>query len=357
MKIVIDTNILRQDFFLKSRRFEMLVDFISKTENQIVLPEVVHKEIVALYKRTLLEKYGDLLKSYENFKELAIIPMEQKIPKIEIDKQVDKFITNLEKRLRIKKIIPINNNHLPNIVNRAINRIHPFTENKSEFRDALIWLCLLDLAQSEKEKTIIFISANTKDFSEKEGVLHSKLLEEAKAKGVNVLYFSSLDSFLKTKASKIEFITQEWLEKNLNFVQLEEGFVAEMEVHNNDRLSELARDENSAFEQVSSIVQCSNTWLNDFYVYEMADGSIRVEAIFESELEVEFTTHEVSKDDWSMDYVFNPLEGGFEIEPVYKKKVIKEAGYAYFYPIAEFEVHIIIKDGKIESTELVNWCI
>ena len=29
----------------------------------------------------------------------------------------------------------------------------------------------------------------------------------------------------------------------------------------------------------------------------------------------------------------------------------------YFYPIAEFEVHIIVKDGKIESVELVDWYI
>jgi len=357
VKIIIDTNILRQDFFLKSRKFEMLIDFISKTEYQIVLPEVVYKEIAALYKRTLLEKYGNLIKSYEDFKKITIIPIEQKIPKPEIDRQVEEFINNLKNRLKIKNIVPINSNHLQELVDRAINRIPPFTESKSEFRDVLIWLCLLDLAQSEKEKTIVFISANTKDFAKNESELHSALSEEAKSKGVNVQYFSSLDNFLKTKTTKIEFITKEWLEKNLNIEQLEKEIVSKIETYNTDKLSELAENKNDSFEEILSVIQCTNTWLNDFYIYEMTDGSIRIETTFESELEVEYATHEVRKDDWDMDYVFDHSKGEYEIEPVYKEKFVKKAGFECFYPIAEVEVHIIVKDSKIISTELVDWYI
>jgi len=354
VKIVIDTNILRQDFFPKSRKSEMLIDFISKTENQIVLPEVVHKEIVALYERTLSEKYGHLLKSYKDFEKITIIPIELKIPDPKIDKQVEKFISNLKNKLGIKNIVPMNNNHLPDLVNRAINRIFPFTESKSEFRDALIWLCLLDLAQSEKGKAIIFISANIKDFSDKKGKLHKRLLEEAKSKGVNVQYFQSLDSFLKTKASKIEFITKEWLVKNLNFEKLEEKLISAMEIQSIDILNKLA-EENSSCEQISSIVQCTELWLNDFYVYEMTDMSIRIEATFESQLEIEYTTREIRENSWDMDYVFSPYKGKYKIEPVYKEKIVKKAGYDYFYPIVKFVVHIIVKNDKIVSTELVVW--
>lgn len=116
-------------------------------------------------------------------------------------------------------------------------------------------------------------------------------------------------------------------------------------------------DSNSAFEEVLSVIQCTQFWINDFYVYEMADGSIRVEVTLESELEVEFATHDVIDTAYEMDYVYDPIEGDFDFEPVYKKKIIEEAGYEYIYPIAELELHIIIKDKKILSTELVDWYV
>lgn len=359
MKIILDTNILRQDFFIKSRKFEMLIDFVSKTEHEIILPQVVYDEILSLYERTLLEKYGRLIKSKKDCEKILSSQINLELPNLDLENQMVAFEKNLTSRLKLtqKNIIPLNNDHLPDLVNRAIKRIAPFMENKSEFRDAIIWLSALEIAQSEDEKAIILISANTKDFAEKDDKLHPKLFEEANKKKLDVHYFSSLDNFLKSKASTIEFINEQWLEENIDFKKLEEDVIFTFELYKEEKLSEIAKDENDAFEEILSVIQCTNFWINDFYVYEMVDGSIRVEVTLESELEVEYATHEVVKSGWEMDYVFDPLEGDFDFDRVHKRKVIKEAGYDCIYPIVELELHLLIKKKKIESIELVDWYV
>lgn len=359
MKIVLDTNILRQDFLFKSRKFEMLRDYLSKTDNEIIFPHVVFEETLSLFGRTLTEKYGRLIKAMDEYKKALLDKIELDLPKLKLEKQLKSFRKNIEKRLRLKKdyIIPLNKEHLPDIVSRAIKKSPPFFENKSEFRDALIWLACLDIADSEDEKAVILISANVKEFSGKDGKLHPVLVNEAKNRKVEVHYFLSLDDFLKTKASKVEFITEEWLTTNIDFKSLETYTIKNIAQYKKDKLSEIAKDSNSAFEEVSSVIQCTHFEINDFYVYEMADSSIRVEVTLESELEVEFDTHDVIETAYEMDYVYDPIEGDYDFEPAHKKKIIKEAGYDYIYPIAEIELHIIVKDKSIVSTELVDWYV
>ena len=62
MDIVLDTNIYYSDFLFKSKDFNILFDYLRKTNSQIILPEIVYKEIEACYKRKLEEK----LKEYQN---------------------------------------------------------------------------------------------------------------------------------------------------------------------------------------------------------------------------------------------------------------------------------------------------
>jgi hypothetical protein len=337
----------------------MLLDYLTKTEHQIVFPEVVFREILALYKRTLVEKLGSVVKSYDDLSRVLYKPVEHNKPTLAIDEQLEAFEKNLRKKLHVtdKEIIAISNSHLPDLVNRAINRIHPFSESKAEFRDALIWLTILDQACLAEDKTITFISANTKEFSGTEDTLHPKLIEEVKARGVVVEYFSSLDNFIKSKASKIEFITEKWLEENLDFEKLETDQIRILERYRTDNLAERAKEKDGNFSEISSIIQCVNSWVSDFYVYEMVDGSFRVEVKLETELEVEYATNEVIKDDWEFDYVFNPYKGDFDVEPVHKRKVLKEAGYKCFYPTAEFVIHVVLRDHVVASTEIIDWYV
>jgi hypothetical protein len=331
----------------------MLIDYISKTEHQIVFPDIVFKEILALYKRILIEKFGQMIKSYDDLKINLAEPVEYEKPALEVETQLKSFEENLKKRLNIydKNIVSIKNSYLPDLVNRAINRIPPFLENKAEFRDALIWLTILDQADLAKEKSIAFISANTKEFAEKEDTLHPKLLEEARARGVIIEYYSSLDSFLKSKASKIEFITEEWIKRELDLETLSNKLITMLKTphlwHGGiEGLKYGAKVLSGPDVQVLSIIQSVNTWILDYYVYEMADESIRVEMMLGSELEVEYMSHEVGEDSRVL------YQDVFDEAPVNKRKFLKVS-----YPTVEFEAHLIIKEEKIESAEIIDWWV
>lgn len=359
MKIIIDTNILREDYLLNSRKFEMLNDFLSKTDYSIIIPQVVREEILSLYERNITEKYGRILKSIKDFKKIAYEDLKIKLPKLEIDKQLLAYKTKLKEKLILNadSVIPHNKDHLSEIVTRATKRIPPCSVKKPEFRDTMIWLSTLDIAEASSENEAILISANTKDFSDKEGKLNPTLIDEAKKRKVTIQYFKSLDDFLRSKATKIEYINEKWLKDNINFSNLEEQTIEHIEFYGKDDLSEHAKSENSNFESILQIVQCVNTWIITFYVYEMADGSLRVEVFLNSELEVEYSTREIVDTVWETEYVFDPIRNDFDFDSILKEKVIKKESYDYYYPIVKIEAHLLVKDEKVVSAEFVNWAL
>ena len=51
MEIVLDTNIIARHRLLRSRTFEMLLDFVAKTRSRVILPQIVYQELGAVYKR------------------------------------------------------------------------------------------------------------------------------------------------------------------------------------------------------------------------------------------------------------------------------------------------------------------
>lgn len=318
MRIILDTNIVRQDFLLRSRKFEMLADFISKTTHSVVLPQVVYDELVALYRKELENDLSCYWKARDQlFRRLATEPKEEKL-NIDIERQTSDFIRNLKKKFQFHKysIVAHNEKHLPELVSRAIDRKPPFTRSKTEFRDALVWLSLFDIAEKFKTTKIAFISNNTKDFGTTDGSLHPELLAEGRKKGINLSFYTSLDGFLREYASKIEFVTKEWILSSIDIKELTsdlELIVDEIQLQN-----WVEWHEREDISEVSSFSVLSLD-LSDFYVYEMADGSFVIEATFEGELEVEYQA---------------------------------EGEYDYCYPTIECEVHIIVDDAKIKEVEL-----
>jgi hypothetical protein len=51
MVVVLDTNIIQQDYFIKSSRFTVLLDYPHRTHSQIALPKLVLDELRGNLKR------------------------------------------------------------------------------------------------------------------------------------------------------------------------------------------------------------------------------------------------------------------------------------------------------------------
>ena len=55
MDVVIDTNIIIQEDFLRSSKFSALLDYLNKTNSHIILPQIVKEESIYHYKMKVTE--------------------------------------------------------------------------------------------------------------------------------------------------------------------------------------------------------------------------------------------------------------------------------------------------------------
>ncbi len=143
---------------------------------------------------------------------------------IDIDESVTAYMKFLKQELRLflYDVVDYRDGYLKEIVHRAAWRKKPITPKGEEFRDALLWLMVLDFASTTEDKRVVFISddsvfgsdgAKTRGESgeEKKAEMHHELRDEAKEREVQVLYFRSVNDFNKTTSDNIAWITDEWI--------------------------------------------------------------------------------------------------------------------------------------------------
>ena len=49
MDVILDSNIFRSDILLRSKDFDILMDYLSKTDYRLIMPQVILDEIKGLY--------------------------------------------------------------------------------------------------------------------------------------------------------------------------------------------------------------------------------------------------------------------------------------------------------------------
>ena len=73
MDIILDSNIFRGDFSLRSKDFDVLNDFLRKTTSRLILPQIILDEIqLGFTKRTLSERSQEAIKSINNLNLMVI---------------------------------------------------------------------------------------------------------------------------------------------------------------------------------------------------------------------------------------------------------------------------------------------
>ena len=326
MNIIFDTNIIRRDIRLQDKNNEIIHDYLSKTNSSIILPKIVIQEISSLYKRLLIERNNEFIKSSRNINTL----LDKKVVDIElsldIDDEVEKYINYLKSSLKIsaENIIDYKSDYLNDIITRACERKKPFDENGKGFRDALIWLSILDFAEIIEDRKVIFISNNHKDFSEsKMNLLHPDLIEETRLRNVEILYYISINDFIKEHAKKITFITKEWINVNVDNNKIEELFNRLIESYQDnlhERISDSLDEDKKTTDYIGPL-DIFNSNLEEFYVYEMSDGTLLLYLTYELEKEYEYEfEHKVEEEHDKLDYSFeyDPSTDDMEMVPIYK---------------------------------------
>lgn len=281
MDIVIDTNIIIQENFLRSKKSAALLDYLKKTNSRIALPQIVKEEAISQYEKSVTSQLDKTTNEIKKLSKICFSSVISTDLKVEVIKESTAYIGYIQKLVKDGLLyeIPYEDSFLHEVVFRMINRKKPCNERGEECRDAILWLSIKNMLK--KEKSVAFISNNLNEFASLDKKdLHPDLRAELAQEKLELKYYTDLDSFIKNHTSKVGYITKEWIENELSKIDLIDIILSHFFVH-----------EKTVFMQYEGLrgidyVEPSEMNLSDFFVYEMMNGDIYLNLILSCSLEV-----------------------------------------------------------------------
>ncbi len=208
--IIIDTNIIYCDFWLKNPIINTLLRNTFTLDIRLLIPRIVIDESINKLREELQSRNGNLQNLRKEIQLLADLKFP--IDEIRIDEILSKYKNKLEKTfIGSHKIIDYPTIPHSEIVARALQRKKPFKKDGSTgYRDTLIWENIKQVLLDSTDD-IYFISNNTYDFYDNSD-LHPELQTELKEHSIDnnrIKLFTSLKQFFEKHIKKdIEIITQ-----------------------------------------------------------------------------------------------------------------------------------------------------
>lgn len=206
MKVVLDTNIIFNDFHLKGAKVNGLCESVKLTGDSVYIPEIVVDESTNKYRERIQECKSKIDKNISDFKRLTGKDIKDSSISDEfIAKEADEYTVLFKKKLQKLnvKIIPYPSISHQELVKRDLARKKPFQESGKGYRDALIWESIKSICDKSTSlldmPKIIFVNKNHKDFCE-DGVLHLDLKSDLVDNGIDKNYVrvvEDIDIFVK----------------------------------------------------------------------------------------------------------------------------------------------------------------
>ena len=176
--IVVDSNVIIADYWLRSPSFVLLRDFLKKTNATFVVPKVVFEEVINHQKEDVGQIESDIRKTLRNASRLIrnLKGQDASIKAISRQSREDPFVEFLTSELASlnSKIADYSDIPHTDVVQRDLKRRKPFQESGKGYRDTLLWETVLRNC-IEKDSVTVFITTNAKDFCDPTGNLHKDL--------------------------------------------------------------------------------------------------------------------------------------------------------------------------------------
>lgn len=210
MKLIIDTNIVHEDYHLYGPRISKLVSAAKKLGYDMMMPEVVVDEMINQYRKKLIQ----YMPGYANIMKMVTSTqgVENKFDRDSfISEKTKEYASFLRKRLKELdiEVIGYPRVDIKALVAKDLNVKKPFREIEGGsigYRDALIWESIKSVCQLPKalieDPQVEFLTENTKDFAGADNTLHPDLVEELKKASLAencVVLVSDVKSFFETK--------------------------------------------------------------------------------------------------------------------------------------------------------------
>ena len=215
MNIVLDTNVLYDDWYLSGPNFSVIEKLLEVGDARLFVPEIVVLEAENLFRKELAKSVNSLAKSMAKLRRL--IPDEDALQELpDVDEKSTEYDTKLDQRLAKLRAERPGHSDISHdaIVARALGPRKPFREGDKGYRDALLWEVIWRKIAPE-DTTTFFISKNYKDFAAKptDRMLHSELIEDLVSGGLpkdSVQFYSDLKSFVDEQVkSRLKAIVDE----------------------------------------------------------------------------------------------------------------------------------------------------
>ncbi|MFP7470020.1 PIN domain-containing protein [Niallia taxi] len=175
MHIFLDTTVTFSDPFLKKGYTHIILKLAKEhKELKFFMSDVVFKETERHFNKNVSEHLNNIRKEENELGSYKLLFSASE--KNSINSRVAEESNELLKEFQVfykdlidegvLQILTSNNELLPELIHRAVNRIKPFQEGKSEFRDAVTWLTYRDFIKQNELSSCYFISNNVNDFFE-----------------------------------------------------------------------------------------------------------------------------------------------------------------------------------------------
>ncbi|MDZ5610812.1 PIN domain-containing protein [Bacillus pseudomycoides] len=201
--IVLDTNIIFNDFFFKSSDMKKLLKFTQHKPVDLCITEFNYHEILKKFKdeiRPLIKTVKSTKADLIRLEASEIINFENLKADIFVEKYKNTFDGIIEEN-NIKIIdFPKSNGVTKKISLKYFNNEKPFDENKVSFQDAIIWESIVEYCSDNEPDQVAFISNNHKDFANRDkSDIHDDLAGDIQ----NLSYYNSLSAFLENEEDNL----------------------------------------------------------------------------------------------------------------------------------------------------------
>ncbi len=214
MDIFIDTSVVYTDPFWKRNFPRQLLEAAKGGRVRVYIADVVLRELKRNFEKQLDKEFSAINSANGNIKKLT--HRHQDIPTPTKDQYLEDFDKYYEELFKNKNVIklPTDESMFSDLLDRAIERKKPFTDNRSEFKDAVIWTTYFKYAKSKGLENCHLISNNKKDFTDNDGKLHPELKNDYDKFEVHII----IDDFYKANKDTIDkplIEFQQWIDKQL----------------------------------------------------------------------------------------------------------------------------------------------
>lgn len=223
MKVVLDSNILISDFWLKSPNFKILLESAKDEKIELFIPEIVLDEVINKFSQRINKAKIDINSEVNSFEKITNEKLGIEVSDKIIVSSILKFKKYLYKVIKQNKItiIPYPKTDHKYLAKKAMLCLKPFNTNEKGYRDCLIWENVKSLLSDGEERIatpeIIFLTNNNKDFTSVNNNLHDDLvleLEDINHDSESIIIYPNLSEF-NEKVTKLELIQSTSFETKL----------------------------------------------------------------------------------------------------------------------------------------------